>query len=54
MKTIRRYMSPKLAAPEDRIARYVPALVPSGTLSPTFTGPISGTPPVLRGKGDAC
>lgn len=50
MKTIRRYKSLKPVPPEERTARYVPSLVPAGTTSTTFTGPVSGTPDCFVGK----
>lgn len=48
---IRRHPPHKPSPKEERIAPYIPALVPKGIRAPDFIGPISGTPRCFVGKG---
>lgn len=52
IRTIIRKHPPAKPTPiEDRIAPYIPALIPRGIRASDFVGPISGTPRSVVGKG---
>ena len=49
-RVVKRYSSPKLAAKEDKKARYIASLVAAETRLRNLIGPISGTPLCFVGK----